>query len=349
MTDKRPYSVSCQETDYATSGHPVGVCHPIPPRIAKAFKSAARAGFRGVELFTDAAVLADWESVAAMARGYSFDLARGPERLQANKGSNVSSFGRQKSNACSSGRRANLGRGRQENRSIWTILGCTANLSSESSRPIVGLILGGIAVLVCYYFVDRPVAWFVHNHRLCSDDVLLWPSLVSDWLACLMVLGMVVVAMSRWWRPASSRRTLFLAITSNLVLTAGIKSVLKWAFGRPVPAAWIHDGVYGFHPFDSRGSLLSFPSGHAAATLAVISILWVSRPRWRSLYMIVGGLICVALVALNYHFVGDVIAGAMLGSVTGAYATRIFRLRPPETGQDQSGSAVANVGKSISE
>ena len=27
---------------------------------------------------------------------------------------------------------------------------------------------------------------------------------------------------------------------------------------------------------------------------------------------------------MNYHFVGDVIAGAMLGSVTGVYMTRLF-------------------------
>ena len=58
----------------------------------------------------------------------------------------------------------------------------------------------------------------------------------------------------------------------------------------------------------------------------MLSILWLSRPRWRWLYAAVGGLVCVALVGLNYHFVGDVIAGAVLGSVTGFYATRLFRL-----------------------
>ena len=82
-----------------------------------------------------------------------------------------------------------------------------------------------------------------------------------------------------------------------------------------------------FHPFYFGKTYHSFPSGHAAATFAVISILWLSRPRWRWLYAIAGGMVCVALVGLNFHFVGDVIAGAMLGSVTGAYATRMFRLR----------------------
>ena len=36
----------------------------------------------------------------------------------------------------------------------------------------------------------------------------------------------------------------------------------------------------------------------------------------------------VSLVALNYHFVGDVIAGSVLGGIVATYATRLARLRP---------------------
>ena len=35
---------------------------------------------------------------------------------------------------------------------------------------------------------------------------------------------------------------------------------------------------------------------------------------------------CAGMIGMNYHFVGDVIAGALLGSITGAWATRLFRL-----------------------
>lgn len=210
--------------------------------------------------------------------------------------------------------------------------------------PIIALILGGIAVALCYFIVDRPVAWFVHNHRFYPDDFLLWPPLVSDWLRYLAVLGIAAVVAWRLWRPGGQLQTLLLAISANLAATAGIKMVLKWAFGRTWPAIWndnnpslIADGVYGFHPFHFGGAYQSFPSGHAAATFAVISILWLSRPRWRWLYAAVGGSVCVALVGLNYHFVGDVIAGALLGSVTGMYATRLFRLRLVIEEQDRVG------------
>lgn len=201
-------------------------------------------------------------------------------------------------------------------------------------RLIVALILGGIAVAVCYLYVDQQVARFMHSHRFYPDDILVWPPLVSEWLSYLLMLAIGVVAVWRLWRPGGRTQTLLLAIAANLTVTAGIKTLLKWVFGRTWPEAWgdnnhslIADGVYGFHPFHVGKDYQSFPSGHAAATFAVISILWLSRPRWRWLYAAVGGLMCMALVGMNYHFVGDVIAGAMLGSVTGIYATRIFRLR----------------------
>jgi membrane-associated phospholipid phosphatase len=128
------------------------------------------------------------------------------------------------------------------------------------------------------------------------------------------------------------------AIAANLVVTNTIKSLLKGVFGRTWPTSWLGDnpslidnGVYGFYPFHFDKAYGSFPSGHAAAVLAVISILWLSLPRWRWLYALAGIALCAALVVLNYHFVGDVIAGAMLGSITGCYATRVFQLQPAET------------------
>jgi membrane-associated phospholipid phosphatase len=204
------------------------------------------------------------------------------------------------------------------------------NVTTRSLKPIIALILGGIVVALCCVFVDQPLAWYVHEHRFYSDDFRLWPMIVSGWLTWLAVPGIVAVVAWRWWRLGGQVQTLLLAIVANLIATEGIKSVLKWAFGRNGPwfgnnSSWIADGVYGFHPFAVGGGR-SFPSGHAAATFAVISILWLSRPQWRWLYAVVGGLVCVAMVGLNYHYAGDVIAGAMLGSVTGVYAARLFRL-----------------------
>jgi membrane-associated phospholipid phosphatase len=202
-------------------------------------------------------------------------------------------------------------------------------------RPIAALSIGFFAILFCYFFVDRQVAWFVHRHRFYSDAFLLWPATVSEWLTYLGVAAIIGVAAWRIWRPGGPLQTLLVAIAANLVVTNAIKWLLKGVFGRTWPSSWlgnnpslIANGVYGFFPFHFDPAHGSFPSGHAAAALAVISILWLSRPRWRWLYALIGLAIGAALVVLNYHFVSDVIAGAMLGAASGYCATRVFRLVP---------------------
>jgi membrane-associated phospholipid phosphatase len=201
---------------------------------------------------------------------------------------------------------------------------------------ILAVVLGGVLVIVCYFYVDRPVAWFVHNHRFYSDKILVWAPRISDWLTYLVIVAIIGVVASWIWRPGGAIRTLLVAIALNLVATNAIKSGLKCVFGRTWPETWtdhnpslIADGVYGFHPFHFSNAYQSFPSGHAAAAFALISILWLSYPRWRWIYAIAGGIACFALVGLNFHFVSDVIAGAMLGSTTGFYATWLFGLLPP--------------------
>jgi membrane-associated phospholipid phosphatase len=207
--------------------------------------------------------------------------------------------------------------------------------SASPFRPVIALILGGITVVVCYFFVDRQVACFVHDHRFYPYALLRWPPLLSDWLSYAAIVGIIAVVAWRLLRPGGPHQKLLLAMAANLVATVAIKNVLKGAFGRTWPETSIRNnpsliahGAYGFHPFHFGSAYQSFPSGHAAATFAVVSILWLCRPRWRWLCAAVSGAVCVALVGLNYHFVGDVIAGAMLGSLTGLYATRLFRLQP---------------------
>jgi membrane-associated phospholipid phosphatase len=146
---------------------------------------------------------------------------------------------------------------------------------------------------------------------------------------------MLLVVLWRIWKPGGRLQTVLLAISANVIVTTAIKQLLKWSFGRYWPKTWkennpsfLHGGHYGFHFFQAGPAYESFPSGHAAVICCVVSILWISYPRWRWLYALVTGCICVALVAMNYHFVGDVVAGAVLGGITGVYAAHLFGLHP---------------------
>jgi membrane-associated phospholipid phosphatase len=112
-----------------------------------------------------------------------------------------------------------------------------------------------------------------------------------------------------------------------------VKQALKWTCGRYWPETWCGDnpslignGDYGFHPFHIGRAYDSFPSGHAALVFALMAVLWFAYPRSRWLYGAVCTGLGVALVGMNYHFVSDVVAGAVLGGITGVYAARWFGL-----------------------
>ena len=198
----------------------------------------------------------------------------------------------------------------------------------------VALIAGTVLVVACYYFIDRPVAWFVHNHRFFPAYVLQWPPLLSSGLKAVAPVAIVLAVLWWAWKPAGRLQQVLLAIAANVIVTTLFKQLLKWACGRYWPETWISEnpslvnsGDYGFNPFHLGSAYEAFPSGHAAVFCGVLSILWLCYPRWRWLYAVFGASLCLALVGMNYHFVGDVVSGVMLGTATGICTVCLFRLR----------------------
>ncbi len=51
-------------------------------------------------------------------------------------------------------------------------------------------------------------------------------------------------------------------------------------------------------------------------------------PRWRWFAVIISLLAPIGLIALNDHFVGDVIGGGFLGAMTAVYVVKLSGLAP---------------------
>lgn len=103
--------------------------------------------------------------------------------------------------------------------------------------------------------------------------------------------------------------------------------VFKRLFGRAGPdPAYVHDHLYGFRLLHSGPHWHSFPSGTAAISVAIVSVLWILLPRWRALGVLIATLLCVTVVLTNYHWVGDVIAGTFLGAFIGWMTVRVAML-----------------------
>jgi membrane-associated phospholipid phosphatase len=194
----------------------------------------------------------------------------------------------------------------------------------------VALCIG--AVFVCYFWIDRPVAFFVYRHHINEFQIFHWftypPPEVQTWSP----LVLAVLLVRRAWKPFLRWQKVLLVACVSVIVADQFRIGLGDICGRYWPQTWtddnpslIGDGAYGFHPFQRNDDVGGFPSGHAARILSFATV-WITTPRSR----VIGAVICtpmlVSLVAMNYHFVSDVIAGSVLGGLIAMYAAHIGRL-----------------------
>jgi membrane-associated phospholipid phosphatase len=99
---------------------------------------------------------------------------------------------------------------------------------------------------------------------------------------------------------------------------------------------WLQEpGLYGFHWFQRRQGCDGFPSGHMVVIVTLLAALWRFHPKSRPVCLFVGLSLGVALIATDYHFLSDVIAGAYVGVVVEAILFRLL-LRKPENSRNSS-------------
>ena len=200
-------------------------------------------------------------------------------------------------------------------------------------RSLLTLAVCVAVVVICYLWVDRPVAFYVHDHQIEKIGVFKWltypPPIFQTWSPLVLALLMV----RRAWGPLNRwQESLFVACLS-LIVADEFRTSLGDLCGRYWPETWFNDnpslignGTYGFHPFERGDDIGSFPSGHAARILGFATVWWIAMPRARLVYILVCLPMLVSLVAMNYHFVSDVIAGSALGGIVGAYAASLANL-----------------------
>jgi membrane-associated phospholipid phosphatase len=193
-------------------------------------------------------------------------------------------------------------------------------------RSLVAILCGAALVTLCYFFVDRPVAFWVSEHHTNEIRLFYWlqypPPLLQGWAPAILA----ALAIRRSCGPFRRWQLALLAACVSLLIAVQCEASLKFCFGRYWPETWTHDnpsllgnGAYGFHPFHRGPEYGSFPSGHMIRTLAIVSVVWVAYPRGRWACVLVALAVAIGLIGMNYHFVGDVIGGTFAGAIVGVY------------------------------
>jgi membrane-associated phospholipid phosphatase len=179
-------------------------------------------------------------------------------------------------------------------------------------------------VTVAYFFVDQPVMSFFRGYGLDHYGPLKWLTRPPEAFVLLSPVILLAGLLRRWFSPWTQAEKVAVAAAVSTLLTALAALLLKMMFGRSSD---------GFHPFHLGAGYWAFPSGHTACTLSVTAVAQVAVPTWRLCWWLLAGIVAATLVALNHHFVGDILAGAFVGWAVGGTAARLFGLETSSSNQ----------------
>ncbi len=192
----------------------------------------------------------------------------------------------------------------------------------DANRRVAAAMLAGgaVSVALAVLLLDRPFATLMHGlHR---PAWCVWLTLIADVPVpgAVLALAGAGVAWLLGWRPGNVGRTVLAACIATLVADAA-KDVLKHGFGRLWPEtwvghnpSWIGDRRWGFFPFHGGPGWASFPSGHTAVVTAPCAVAWRhTKRRFRPVWAALPALVATGLLGADFHFLGDCIAGALLG------------------------------------
>lgn len=136
-----------------------------------------------------------------------------------------------------------------------------------------------------------------------SGDSLLWLAGAAG----ALVWGDAV------WRDLGWR------VVAGTLVAGAVTTALKWLFRRQRPPG---QGRGFYTRFDRH----AFPSGHAGRTACLVVLLAPLLPPWGTAILALwAGLVGLARVALQVHFISDILAGWLSGLVTGLALLAVLR------------------------
>jgi undecaprenyl-diphosphatase len=114
-----------------------------------------------------------------------------------------------------------------------------------------------------------------------------------------------------WWLGDLFWRSWALTVLLSIIVLAGFVLAIKFSIRRRRPEGeW--DAIY--RSTDPH----SFPSGHAARAMLIAVLAIGLGPGWLAILLCIWmPLVALARVAMGVHYLSDVVAGVLLGTIAG--------------------------------
>jgi membrane-associated phospholipid phosphatase len=166
---------------------------------------------------------------------------------------------------------------------------------------------------VSYYFFDLAIAqWVAENTAMLSRYPFKSVSLLG--LAIYPFIALVLMAVISRWRGNKLYYEFALVCILAIAFSGIICDIIKIIVGRARPLAYFEHQQFGFLWLQLRAKYWSFPSGHTTTTFAMFTIASYYFPKWRLFFASSAITVALSRIALNKHYLSDVMIGAFLGT-----------------------------------
>ncbi|WP_345986580.1 phosphatase PAP2 family protein [Sulfurimonas sp. HSL-1656] len=184
---------------------------------------------------------------------------------------------------------------------------------------ILVLFAVGTALIILFYGpLDIAASQWAYERRdtwlkpLCATISEL--GVITWWLVGALLLWFYLryKTGNRYW--ADRVRFFFAAVAAS-----GLAVIpLKLFFGKARPWMLYDENRYGFEWFaaPSAYGLHGFPSGHTTTAFAVATALALIAPRFAPAFFVGALIVGLSRIGVLFHYPSDVVAGAMLGTIT---------------------------------
>ncbi len=197
-------------------------------------------------------------------------------------------------------------------------------LSLRKSAPIilsclVGIIIAWLILRVIFFDIDKAGVIAVYNTDVTIDRLVWGIASLGDVIWVPLIFWLYV------FRKDKHSWTTAVIVAVAMVASMAAVLLLKTGFNLPRPFNVLPQiSPKGEVPPPTNPG---FPSGHTTNAFTVASIMWARYRAWRVPFLTLGVATGVSMVILGLHFPSDVIAGAFLGTLSGAFAVNLAKLR----------------------
>lgn len=152
-----------------------------------------------------------------------------------------------------------------------------------------------------------------------------WPVLdqLMVWTSFFGIPILVALVAAQWWRRRERPYVRHALVASGLsfVLGLGMNQIILLLVHRVRP----YDAGLT-HLLIPPSSDWSFPSDHATATMAIAATFLLHRmPRVGGLFLAASLLMMISRVYVGVHYAGDVLAGAVTGTLAAFVVSKFYR------------------------